>query len=531
MNIIADIPLDEWAEVARRVLPFVAADEAGWSGNVVLTSDGDHRTWTGTDSYKLASLHGGSDSGSYALLLPERAIGAALRFGWSGGESVTVAVTDATPESSAELVIIGQGGTLRLPLAPPPPESPQLLIEREMASQRVSTVIGRVALTAAVSAGRIAPLNALEDGRESPLFHFSIEPTEVSVFVGWEDYGYTKVQLVAASDGTASVAVNPRFLGDLLEAADDDEITLSVPASPHSAVALSSPRWLALLMPIDTTIEIHRARVEQELARVFGADVVHRDPDGDYCLSTRGVPVYARLQPSSPPSLQIFAVALQHVEPTIELLNEINDQNTRLQFVRMMVTDGQVLVEADLVASTVDAPEIETSFDRVRTVANDLAPMMAMAFGGVVTEASEERRWSAYLETVIRVELLPGSSTTLTGTDATGNWPFDEPVHVITAANPFGRRIPEGDNDIALGELASALTQSGVGYARASGKAADGGWGETSFLVWGLTTEAAIEIGRRFGQEAIFELTAAQTCVVECFGDGVRVVPRRPGDE
>ena len=96
-----------------------------------------------------------------------------------------------------------------------------------------------------------------------------------------------------------------------------------------------------------------------------------------------------------------------------------------------------------------------------------------------------------------------------------------------TASNPNGRLAPNAANSDALAELAAHLTRAGVGFVRAIGVSGDGSHAEDSLLTWTLTTEDARFLGRRFSQDAVFEIDADNVRVVSCIDDETRARPRK----
>lgn len=74
----------------------------------------------------------------------------------------------------------------------------------------------------------------------------------------------------------------------------------------------------------------------------------------------------------------------------------------------------------------------------------------------------------------------------------------------ITAWNPYGKTLAPGKNNKAHKELLAILRQDGWKAIEGVGEGLVGDWpAERSVLVIGIPLEAASEIGRRFGQNAI----------------------------
>ena len=140
---------------------------------------------------------------------------------------------------------------------------------------------------------------------------------------------------------------------------------------------------------------------------------------------------------------------------------------------------------------------------------------------------SLDERWDAYAATVI----TDGSGRIWAGADAIPLGPA--PWHVITAANPDRAVRPDAVNVAANHRLDEVLAGRGLVPVPVLGAAADGTWREQSVAVTGLDRSAACELGHRFGQAGIFELTSGELLVVRC-PDGLvmrtrsRAVPVAP---
>lgn len=121
--------------------------------------------------------------------------------------------------------------------------------------------------------------------------------------------------------------------------------------------------------------------------------------------------------------------------------------------------------------------------------------------------------WDTYAETIV-VRSDPAS--VLAGPNALNDWPFPEPCHVITAWNPDSLLTSEDENTEANARLAATIIRHGGTVERVVGRSSDSTWSEDSFLVVGVSREQAVEIGRSFGQLAIFELDRHSVHVVRC---------------
>ena len=86
----------------------------------------------------------------------------------------------------------------------------------------------------------------------------------------------------------------------------------------------------------------------------------------------------------------------------------------------------------------------------------------------------------------------------------------------LTAWNPSSSQVDDEINVAADRELADVLCEAGVTIERCIGSHPDGSWREEGWAAVGLTRAMALEIGRRFGQDAIYEATAEGLWIVWC---------------
>ena len=127
----------------------------------------------------------------------------------------------------------------------------------------------------------------------------------------------------------------------------------------------------------------------------------------------------------------------------------------------------------------------------------------------------ESDPWPPYLETRLEIGPPPHAtvahfSTAVLEGALKGCW------HVITAFNPSGAEWTDGQNRAAHERLRDALAELQVTFQRSLGTTPDGRWPEDGFAVAGLTRAQAIDLGRRFGQHAIFEIDAASGRLLDC---------------
>ena len=103
--------------------------------------------------------------------------------------------------------------------------------------------------------------------------------------------------------------------------------------------------------------------------------------------------------------------------------------------------------------------------------------------------------------------------TVFIGVPPTEGWPSD--FHVITAYNPK-RILSEPENVAADTRLRTQLEQEQIVHFRITGGSADLAHQEASWAIVGISSDRAIEIGRQYCQNAIFEVLNGEAFVVSC---------------
>lgn len=134
---------------------------------------------------------------------------------------------------------------------------------------------------------------------------------------------------------------------------------------------------------------------------------------------------------------------------------------------------------------------------------------------------SGEDIWAAYASTRVTVDAPDGTLVVTPADDGDGT--LDEVWHVITAHNPGSVMLPPDDNKARHEELLSALRDARRVVVPAAGQGLDGIWSpEESVAVRDIDTGVAVEIGREFGQLAVFRLGPDRISVIDCSTAEVR---------
>lgn len=525
-TIVIEMEAAEWEAVMRKVVPFVNDDERHATGCVAVSSDGSTRTWWASDGLQLVQLRYPCAGPAHGLI----GMGPRVLNAWPTiAGDVGRATLTFTPIDSGGLActFAGAAGAFETRLNPQSSPSFDEVLAAQLGEDSAHAVLEAESLSAMLHAARRAPNGAL-DGEQplEPLFWISIAAGSIVIDLDWEDYGRDRYSVAADVAGESTVAASPRLLSNLVDSLDPGPVKLVLPSEPSRALRLEQEGHTVLLMPVDPGRPA-RQRATACLEEVFGPDVLLLDDDGDFVLTNYGVPVYARLDGGNRPLLTVFATVLYDVEPTGELLEELNQINVGVSFARAHWSDGLVTVRGELVADTVDPPELIAMFDRVRELADGLGPALSVRFGGKSPQASEEVRWANYTRTTIVAELGPGRWIDLSGPAALGQWPFDGEVYVITACNPHGRKRSAEMDTEAMADLAATLVRAGATAIPATGSSYDGQHRENSLLTWGLDESDVLAIARKYGQEAVFRLDADRLEVIGTLEGRTAGRPRR----
>jgi hypothetical protein len=122
--------------------------------------------------------------------------------------------------------------------------------------------------------------------------------------------------------------------------------------------------------------------------------------------------------------------------------------------------------------------------------------------------------WDLYADALIDCE-VDGRLRCLRGPKAEP-LPADAPIFVMTAHNPGGVNRVDALNEVSKRALEADLSSDGATFWPAIGSSRDASWSEPGVAVAGLDRAGACAYGRRYGQLAVYELTAEEMHVVRC---------------
>ena len=139
---------------------------------------------------------------------------------------------------------------------------------------------------------------------------------------------------------------------------------------------------------------------------------------------------------------------------------------------------------------------------------------------------ADDAFWDLYIDAIIEI-VFDGRTQCVRGPNAEA-LPGDPPIFVMTAYNPGGEDRDDATNEPSERALEHELSSEDVTFWPAYGRSRDASWSEPGVAVVDFDRTRACAYGRRYGQLAIYELTAEQVHVVRCDdAEVVRTAGRR----
>jgi hypothetical protein len=79
----------------------------------------------------------------------------------------------------------------------------------------------------------------------------------------------------------------------------------------------------------------------------------------------------------------------------------------------------------------------------------------------------------------------------------------NRPYAIITAHNPYSQKLSKEENDQRHEQLEKILQERGFEHHLSTGESPDGSWIEEGFIIFDISLDDALTIGKRFEQHAI----------------------------
>lgn len=113
--------------------------------------------------------------------------------------------------------------------------------------------------------------------------------------------------------------------------------------------------------------------------------------------------------------------------------------------------------------------------------------------------------WDGFAEAVVRIEMPAGPVILAPRENGVDEFPLGAPVHIITAYNPAGVRADETANRARHRELERRVARYNA--LPTLGSDPGGSMPEPGYALLDVSLDTAVEIGREFGQRAIYRWT------------------------
>jgi hypothetical protein len=79
----------------------------------------------------------------------------------------------------------------------------------------------------------------------------------------------------------------------------------------------------------------------------------------------------------------------------------------------------------------------------------------------------------------------------------------NKPYSIITAHNPYSQKLSKEENEQRHKQLETILQECGLEHDLSTGESPDGSWREEGFIIFDISLDDALELGRHFEQHAI----------------------------
>lgn len=134
---------------------------------------------------------------------------------------------------------------------------------------------------------------------------------------------------------------------------------------------------------MSTYADALRHHVERSLRRDLALPPVEPDGDGDYGAMVGDMVVWTRpVLGDDPPLVRVWTPAARGVKKSAALLTEINDLNVGLDRVRCLLSNGTVIISAEVEIEALDEGQLGRLVTHVGETAHHVGHLIAAVYGG-----------------------------------------------------------------------------------------------------------------------------------------------------
>jgi hypothetical protein len=141
--------------------------------------------------------------------------------------------------------------------------------------------------------------------------------------------------------------------------------------------------------------DIAMSHLETLIENLTGANKAAPDSEGDYSLHIKGATFWARIDGDDQPICRVYAIISDQVTKVPELLDVLNTINSRLIFLRVLWVNGQILMEGNCLALTMDVEDFNSLCQNIASAVDTFGDRLVGEFGGV--PCFKESKDSSYL--------------------------------------------------------------------------------------------------------------------------------------
>ena len=124
------------------------------------------------------------------------------------------------------------------------------------------------------------------------------------------------------------------------------------------------------------------SHVERLLQEEWGVCRVAQDEDGDYPFRTGTAAGWVSVLDSKPVMVRVFAHAAVGVKPSLGVLRELNEVQSRALSATVLLLGGNVIVSQTISAIQLPQSVLAQALSAVGSIANDVGVLVAGVFGG-----------------------------------------------------------------------------------------------------------------------------------------------------
>lgn len=125
-----------------------------------------------------------------------------------------------------------------------------------------------------------------------------------------------------------------------------------------------------------------RSHVERLLQEQWQTCRVHPDGDGDYMFRKGTAAGWVSVLSSEPVMVRVFAHAVHGLKPSLAVLRELNDIQSRSLSTSIGLIHGWVTVSQTISPIALSQEVLAQAISAVGAVANDIGVLLAGVFGG-----------------------------------------------------------------------------------------------------------------------------------------------------